>query len=507
MKNQTVPASGFRKISFIDIVYPYCEEFIHNCELSEFLKEKMSIALLEELSALSEPVIQYELEKFRKFGNRNFHAFVEYITDRLPQKYPVLDHLLRIKVKGYSAHTSNIINRFLKDKSEIFKTFKISHEKLEIRDIEINLGDGHNGEATSLITLDDGIKLIYKPRATNVTNAYNAFIKWFNETADVNLQIFKTLDCDHYSWIEFVDYQEINSDAALQKYYFNAGIILVISMVLNSKDCHRENVISGKQNPVIIDHETIIQPIELRTWKASKSISTDFSVLESFLIATNNSGFALDCSGYGIQTKVEATEIIKKIIPKNSIDSERVTQYSRKSLVEKNIPKFNGNYIFANEYRKDFIKGFDFAYDLFLKLKHQLISGSEPLASFSNKQIRYVWRPTYVYFRILKYLRSPEFMSNFKSYENKLHDLLSKAYTAEDMHQFQFILEHEMKQMAEGDIPIFNLNTDNIFLDVNTRFKMFQFNSVEYIKHRISNLSENHKKTQLGYINEWLDIE
>ncbi len=61
--------------------------------------------------------------------------------------------------------------------------------------------------------------------------------------------------------------------------------------------------------------------------------------------------------------------------------------------------------------------------------------------------------------------------------------------------------------MAEGDIPIFNLNTDNTFLDVNPRFKMFQFSSVEYIKHRISNLSENHKKTQLGYINEWLDIQ
>ncbi|UPQ75675.1 type 2 lanthipeptide synthetase LanM [Chryseobacterium nepalense] len=506
MKTQTVHTSAFRKISFIDIVYPYCEEFIHNCELSGFLKEKLSIALLEELSVLSELVIQYELEKFRKFGNRDFHAFVEYITDILPQKYPVLDNLLRIKVKGFSAHTSNIINRFLKDKTEIFEAFKIPYEKLEIQDIEINLGDGHNGEATSMITLHNGIKLIYKPRSTDITNAYNAFIDWFNETVNVNLQTFKTLDCDHYSWIEFVDYHEINSDTALQKYYFNAGIILVISMILNSKDCHRENVISGKQNPVIIDHETIIQPIELKTWKSSESISTDFSVLESFLIATNNSGFALDCAGYGIQTKVEATEITKKIIPKNSIDSERVTQYSKKSLVEKNIPKYNGNYIFANEYRKDFIKGFDFAYDLFLKLKHQLISDNKPLASFNNKQIRYVWRPTYVYFRILKYLRSPEFMSNFKSYESKLHDLLSKAYTAEDMRQFDFILDHEMKQMAQGDIPIFNLNTNNTFLDVNPRFKLFQFNSVEYIKHRISNLSENHKKIQLGYINEWLDI-
>jgi len=296
MNTQAAHISAFRNISFIDIIYPYCEEFIHKCELSEFLKEKLSIALLEELSGLSELVIQYELEKFRKFGNRNFHAFVEYITDILPQKYPVLDNLLRIKVKGFSAHTSKIINRFLKDKTEIFETFKIPYEKLEIRDIEINLGDGHNGEATSLVTLDDGIKLIYKPRSTDITNAYTAFIDWFNETADVNLQTFKTLDCNHYSWIEFVDYKEINSDTALQKYYFNAGIILVISMVLNSKDCHRENVISGKQNPVVIDHETIIQPIELRTWKSSESISTDFSVLESFLIATNNSGFALDCA-------------------------------------------------------------------------------------------------------------------------------------------------------------------------------------------------------------------
>ena len=97
-------------------------------------------------------------------------------------------------------------------------------------------------------------------------------------------------------------------------------------------------------------------------------------------------------------------------------------------------------------------------------------------------------------------------MLSFEAYQSKLYDLLSKAYKGEHMNEYQFILDFEMKQMLNGDIPIFSLGSNEIYLEGNTSFKIFERNCLENIYHRIDLLSEEHKNEQIGYIDKWLNI-
>jgi hypothetical protein len=58
-------------------------------------------------------------------------------------------------------------------------------------------------------------------------------------------------------------------------------------------------------------------------------------------------------------------------------------------------------------------------------------------------------------------------MLGFEAYQSKLYELLSKAYKGEHMIEYRFILDFEMKQMLNRDIPIFSLKSTEKFLEGN----------------------------------------
>ncbi len=500
-------------IPFLGIVLPYIGDFSRNLNnsLPGSLVKKLQNNLLKELSSFAEITLQFELDNFLKNGNDDFDAFIEKMNSSLVDNYPVLDEKLRKNVENFSHHILKILTRFHKDIEDITKTFNLGFEtqSIVIEDIEASLGDGHNGEGTAMVKLSDGTKLIYKPRNIGITHAYNTFIDWVNTKLNTNLKTFKVLVSENYGWLEFVHHEELNSERELQEYYYKAGIILAGTMLLGSKDYHRENIIAAGKNPVLIDHETIIQPFldnpDIRSWDGELKIPY-FSVLETALIASPDLGIPLNCVGFGVSEQLEVTEMQKEIVHPNTIYSKRVVRFSTTRVVENNIPVYKNAYVFAKHYKDSFISGFSAAYDLFLASTETLKSTDSPLEYFKNQEVRYVWRPTFVYFKILKYLKNPTFTCSLDEYHSKLYELLSKAYKGEQMEKYLFILDFEMKQMLKGDIPIFNLGSTENFLEGNPNFKIFRYNCIENIYNRIDVLSEEHKKEQIEYIDRWLNI-
>ncbi|MFC3811766.1 type 2 lanthipeptide synthetase LanM [Lacihabitans lacunae] len=500
---------NFKTIPFVEVILPYTESLIINpdLQLSILVMDKLKHKLLEELSSTAEVTLQTKLENFIENGNSNFDEFIKTINLSLVRDYPVLDKILMIKTNNFSKHIENIFTRFQEDIEKLKTKFNLG--KIKIVDIDTGLGDGHNGEGTALLHLSDGTKLIYKPRNIGITNSYNSFIDWVNLKLKTDLKTFKIVDCVNYGWIEFVRSEKLNSDEDLKEYYFKSGILLAVTLLLGSKDCHHENVIASGNNPVMIDHETIIQPFfedqSFRTWDFQHKIPP-FSVLESFLIINPNSGTPIDIVGYGVNGNIEVSELVKTFINSNTINSKRTTRFTTRKIVDKNIPVLDGTYIFANDYKEQFINGFSSAYDMFFNSKDELKFSNSPLHLFNNNEVRYVWRPTFVYFKILKYMRLPAFMSSFEEFTKKLRFLLSKAFQGGNMEKFKFILDFEMKQMLNGDIPIFTLGSQNNYLESENALKVFEKNCMENIFHRIDLLSIEHKDEQLIYINRWLNM-
>lgn len=511
---QNCRTKATEKIPFIEIIMPYADKFISNCEakLPDSLKDKLLLNLLVELSSFAELTLQYELDAFVKEGKDDLAGYNERISKSLPEDYPVLDRILKIKTRKFSKHISNIATRFQHDYEKIINMLNIEQARkiVEIINIDTSLGDNHNGEGTALVSLSNGAKLIYKPRNVSITNSYNIFIDWLNLNLQTNLKTFEVIDCENYGWLEFVNDEGVNSIKDLEGYYFKAGVLLSATFLLGSVDCHHENIIASGNSPVIIDHETIIQAFlvnqSFHSWDDQNKVPRS-SVLESMLITNDGYGIPLNFTGYGINGMINVTELEKKVINSNTIKSKRVARFVTRNLIKKNIPICNGKYTFANEYKTSFIDGFTAAYDLFFNSKEDLKSASSPINSFKNKEIRYVWRPTFIYYKILQYMRSATYMSNFEVYRSKIHELLSKAYLEDHMKDYNFILNFEVDQMLDGEIPIFNFNSSDKVLYNNRSFKIFEFNCIENIAKRLDTLSPENKDNQIGFINDWLSIK
>lgn len=514
MNNQTTHSvkNEFGAIPFIDIILPYADilpEKLEERNVSIALVNKLHLILLQEISLAAEVTLQEELDHFKNNGQTNYDEFVETTSLLLEVKYPVLHKFLKSTVNNYLTHIGNIFSNFNKDFDAILKAFSLQANKNhKIKDIDTSLGDGHSGESTALITLSDDTKLIYKPRNIDTTNSYNLFIDWVNQKLNTNLKTLKSVICENYGWIEFVSYKAVNSPEELYEYYYKAGILLAVTLLLGSKDCHYENIIAAGKDPVIIDHETIIQPVlstqSIRTWDEQHKIPP-FSVLESMLVINRDTGIPLEQAGFGMKGNIEAMDLEKKVINPNTIDSKRDTRFIFRKLIKENIPLYNDKPVFVNNYNNNFADGFSNTYDILMASREELMSSESPLRLFDNQKIRYVWRPTFIYFRILKYMRGAAFMSSVEAYKSKLFELMSKAYQKENFEDYKLILECEMEQMLNGDIPFFNLTSLNSYLDEDNSLKIFRYNCIENIRYRIGLLSIDHKKEQLEYITKWFN--
>ncbi|PXY46689.1 type 2 lanthipeptide synthetase LanM [Flavobacterium hydrophilum] len=515
MNNQTtyLLRDEFETIPFVDIILPYTYNFLEKLEvinISGELINKLHLTLLQQLGVIAEVTLQEELDSYKNNKGENYQEFVEITISLLEVKYPVLDKILKTKCDYYLIQVQKIFLNFDKDFPVISRTFSITAAKnKQIKDIDTSLGDGHNGEGTSLITLLDGTKLIYKPGNLHITNSYNKFIDWVNQNLNTDLRTFKCVSCENYGWLEFVTYEPVNSPEEFQEYYYKAGILLAISFLLGSKDCHYENIIASGKNPILIDHETIIQPLfanqSILSWDEKNKVPL-LSVLESMLIANQDTGVPSECVGFGIRGSIEAMDIERKLLKPNTIDSNRDVRIVFRKLVKENVPFYNDTLVFANSYENYFIEGFSVTYNLFMNSREFLMSAQSPIMLFHNQKIRYVWRPTFIYFRILKHMRSAAFMSGFEVYSSKLHELLSKAYQKESFKNFKFILDSEMDQMLNGDIPFFSLNSQDHHLEDDKSFNIFKYSCIENIKCRIDSLSTHHKNEQIEYIKKWIKI-
>lgn len=515
MNDQTIylVKNELKTIPFVDIILPYTENFLDKLEeinASIELVNKLHVALLKELSLVAEVTLQEELDHFKNNGQTIYQEFVETVSLLLAVKYPVLDKILKATANNYSIHIQNIFSNFFKDLDILVKSFSIkANTNLTIKDIDTSLGDGHSGESTALITLSDDTKLIYKPRNIDTATSYNLFIDWVNHKLNTNLKTLKCVSCRNYGWLEFVTYEAVNSPDELEEYYYKAGMLLAVTLLLGSKDCHYENIIAAGRNPVIIDHETIIQPVlstqSIRTWDEQHKIPP-FSVLESMLVINRGTGIPLEQAGFGSKGNIEAMDLEKKVINPNAIDSKRDTRFIFRKLIKENVPLYKDTPVFVNNYKNYFAGGFSAAYDMFMASKEELMSCNSPILFFENQKIRYVWRPTFIYFRILKYMRGASFMSSFETYKSKLYELMSKAYQKENLKNYNLILECEMEQMLNSDIPFFNLNSLDCHLEEDESLKIFRYNCIENIRHRIGLLSILHKKEQLEYITSWFNV-
>lgn len=507
---------------------------------------RLECALLRRLLTLTAKTLELEFSHSRTVGENllnlvlnktkgtsskvKYNAFVQnLLSDGLLgffQKYPVLGRLIATAIDFWVEATGEFIERLNGDLSEIQRWFYPEELNIgKVLEITTGLSDPHHqGRSVIAITFESKLKLIYKPKDLDLEVIFCQVLDWYNQKKSqekaqkiendyIPFKVLKILNRGTYGWVEYVEQQPCENEAAAQRFYLRAGMLLCLLYVLGGTDCHNENLIASGEYPVLVDMETVLHHEAKSMQELSEKPATLVainqlidSVLRTGLLPMWQFGaeqsIAYDLSGLG---SVE-TQPIPGPMPAwkfiNTDDMYQGYEIMNRPL-QANVPTLNGVALSPNHYLRELVTGFEQMYRFLIGQRNTLLRADSPLAAFRSEQVRFIFRPTRIYGRVLQKSLDPKPLRNGFDWSIEL-DILSRSFLiTQEKPQNWSILSTELKTLGQLDFPYFTatIASDDLILEPGKLIaNYFQAPSYSQVLARLEKLSEANLAQQVGII-------
>ena len=528
--------------------------------LSEEAYLSLEHSLLQRLATISGKTLNFEFSKIRPFGQNllnllgleeasnskiKYNQFVDRLLENglgdFFQNYPVLGRLLATVVDFWVEATAEFIERLDRDRDAIQQTFGLVRSNKsqdeyvktiprpnrresnaepqplgKVSEIKASLSDPHNqGRTVILLTWESGLKLVYKPKDLGLEVAWNQFLDWCNHQSQLlELKVIQVLNQQDYGWVEYVEHQPCTDEAAVERFYRRAGMLLSLIYALRGTDCHQENLIASGEHLVLIDTETLLHheanPIE--NSPIAQALESDSlqlfwdSVLRTGLLPrwdfSVDKRIAYDISGLGSTHSQQAPRKVPQWQAINT-DNMHLRNETVTWSIEKNVPLLGDTALSPNDYQEQLCEGFEQMYRFLMAHQESLLAPESPLALFQHQQVRFVFRATRIYFTILQQTWSPDYLKNGADYSIEL-DRLSQAYlVAQSKPNAWPILQAELRAMEQLDIPFFTASANSNALalkGISAIPQYFKQASYQQVREQLQALDERDLVQQVAII-------
>ncbi|TDF38339.1 type 2 lantipeptide synthetase LanM [Alteromonadaceae bacterium M269] len=420
--------------------------------------------------------------------------------DYLNAKYKLLLPRSRKKVHQIVEVMSKLLYRLNTDLTDIAQMLGKSTESIgTIKAIEKSLGDSHcGGDSVSIIEFSNNSKVIYKPRSVSVERAFQNFITWFNQSSSIEQKTFAVIEKQDYGWCEYVYAATMTEEKDVKNYFNRYGSMVALIEILKGTDIHFENLIASGAYPIVIDLETLCQPIEYSSNENErrKYVSNAeyyhnsvyyTAMIDPIFVNRNLNGSPL-AKGLrrGLSNIVVEEEGELKFV---SRDVKDLTNH---------LPSLNGEMIDCYEYGEEICKGYRETAELILKDKRAFYN--KFITCFSNVKLRVVVRQTNKYAKVLEAINSPY---GIESYKNTDEYLLKTTILGHENNAFSKVVNSELEDLYDNDIPYFSTKINSIDL-VNGRGKVikniFAVSGMQETLNSILRYNENKLESSLKII-------
>ncbi len=338
--------------------------------------------------------------------------------------------------------------------------------------VRADSGDVHRGGRTvALVDFEHGT-VVYKPRSLAVDTAFDGLVEWFNDNhPGPRLRRLAIVERDDYGWAEFVTADDCTGEAGVEAFYTRTGAALALLHLLSAVDFHFENVIASGDQPVLVDLESLLhQEVSEASREQGKALDDpasafmERSVLNVGLLPTailirdaNSRRHRVDVSGIaGAGSQISLVEVS---VPEGAgTDRVRLTR-QRPTMTKdvKNIPRIAGRTVDPTRYGDRVTDGFAAAYRTLVE--HRDTAGLlAVLENFRNVPLRAIMRPTQAYGQALSDSLHPDFLRDGLDRLVCLDRLWNGLRLTPNRAR---IIESEIGQLLEGDIPLFEFCADS----------------------------------------------
>ncbi|MDQ2963152.1 MAG: type 2 lanthipeptide synthetase LanM family protein [Pseudomonadota bacterium] len=436
------------------------------------------------------------------------------------EEYPTLARMLAEVCGHWTEHVAEFCIRLNEDRAALVESFNRGLDPGRVVRVRIGVSDPHHGRRDVVISrFESGLQLVYKPKDLNVDEAFWQFIDWVNRQAlyggDLRLRTLTVLNRTTHGWVEFVEHQPCRDPQSIERYYRRVGMLLCVAYVLGATDFHQENIIASGEQPVLVDLETMLQPMP-RSFDGLRTSSADQRALEimhdsvlrvgllPFWIAGDR-GRSYDVSGIGAEGPLDTGYLG---IQWEYVNTDRMQPVHRSVSIEQEAkrPMLNGELVSARDYAAEIIDGFTLVYGVMLAHRGVLLAEDGLLSRFRGVRLRCVLRMTKAYAQLLNRRMHPEYLRDGADGGIEMERLARDFIVLQpdpDCPSPWGVYRAEAKALERLDIPLFTFFSDSetLFADGHPVAPgFFSETGLQCVSATLRKLSEEDLRVQTDFI-------
>lgn len=469
---------------FEPILSEYTEKLSKVIEHSNIAKDKKNLLKMLMLQLATKQcdfafqTVVYEIQNAKNaglmFGESPSERY-EYYTNvllrdteyrsKLYNKYDYLITLLKETSEDFICYIEEILVNTEKHLVEIEENVNSSTSIGKLKSIEISKGDTHfRGKSVAKLVFENERILFYKPRNCKIDCGYQKILNLMNQYNVLEgnkfrlLKIYSTAEC---GWFENVSYKECESKKQISNYYTKFGGIMAIMYFFGANDLHYENIIASKDDPMVIDLESIFSShlkqnvIDensgfFRAVDVVRDSVLSMGILPSKLyVGENKDGF--DAGGMNYQEK-QLSPVKSMMVLNDGTDDIKLKMGNIYLEGSENTPKFQNECINIKDYLDNLINGFETVYMWIINNKKKFINFVT--REFCHTRIRVVLKPTFLYAQLNLFSKHPYFLTSKSAHEMFVARI--GVYSKNDD-----ITKSEIQALNRGEIPYFYMKFED----------------------------------------------
>lgn len=378
-----------------------------------------------------------------------------YIKD-LCEKYTEMYRLITQEIQNKHTLLEELLNYLEADREEIIKIFCNNKSFDKVVDLNLSMGDSHNGgKCTMRIKLDNEVVLYYKPHSLQKNQKYQKVYEHLCRALKIECKDIAYLSHKNYGWEKEIKNKSCNTKEEVERYYFRMGIHLFLGYALSVTDLHGENIVAHGEHPVIIDMETYPgYYIKTEESSAERKIETFLagSVTHTGMLPVLTWGKGegtIIMSAMNGGTKI--TTPFKMPVVKNKNTSDMYIDYEPVQFeMKESVVRLQDEVVNASEYTEELVRGFQSAYQAAIHDPYV----EELLAGFFEEKSRVVLRHTQQYAMYQSVSLHPDYMGS----REQRKELLSVIHKEKESQLEKEIHDYEITSLLDMDIPYFEID-------------------------------------------------
>ncbi|MFJ9772426.1 type 2 lanthipeptide synthetase LanM family protein [Kitasatospora sp. NPDC101157] len=401
---------------------------------------------------------------------RRYRDFLDRLTRpeqalRLLAEYPVLALRLTTLAEQWTGTTLTLFGRLATDLPALARTFADGRPLGRLTELATGLGDPHRGGATvSSLRFEHGVRVVYKPRPLGAETHFQQILQWLNPQLRLPLRDLAHLAGDGYGWVAHVTAEPAADEHELRAFYHRAGALAALMYVLDAVDCHAQNLLAVRDQPVLIDLEALLHP-DLH--EPAKDLSESerlarhqarHSVLRSGLLPErmwDEGNGGADISALGWDPAGLPPRPVPVLV--NQGTDELRLEYRRMPVeAPGSRPVPAGRPLRPADHLAELEAGFTEAYRLLAADKPQL---RKMISAFAADETRLLRRDTFEYRTLLNTACHPDLLRDALDQDRHLDRLWALVGWEEQTLAF---VEHERADLWRGDVPVFTIRPDSV---------------------------------------------